>query len=1183
MLFRSIGFWVNKKSEDNYWFTPIFTAYGAAPTDDGDGTKSNGMPMFLCTTRGTLQLNNNGGWCNYAADQNDKGSNYEGTYWLDNTDWHFYTLTLTQTSAKIYIDGVILNSWTLDGSSSGQDITNFFTNGDKLTYICLGGNQAWDWDDDDPAFGFDDFAVYDVALSAAQIKKIMADKMRITSIPCTLDFSTWNSTNQWPRATVSPFDNGEIVYGNSNFASFKMYNGTATAYFDSDTSVDGNQPYTLESNEQVVISFVQYNGYLGSACTSTFAIENSTGTELLSYQYNAKSGNIENLKIGGSTPDGFAAFECRSYYGASSSANGFDGNGKPYVTTSGYNPIITIAVAEDGTVSVNFTQSQRGLNSTFTRKLSEVAMDLANLKISSSSTNDDRISGYGDISIKSQFKYTVQATVGGEPLKTLATGAFDRDGSATVYWNKFIEQDGVWYETTSPYGSVISSGGTTNISFTESEIDYFIEAEDMTASRTYGEITNDTKYSNGAGPGLYSDATLTSKSNIEVSAGSYTLTVGAVHRSTNYSQNYSIKNSTDAGANWSDLGTVEFEKATANDITTASVENITLPSSSLIRLAEPSSNNARNYLDYITLTRTKCAYTVKYMCGEDEIKTADASRTGKWGTYATLTDADKEQIEYDGNTYSYVSDDASSQAISTDGSTVITVTFVTACANPTYEITAPDGTARKFTLATATADATIYYSTTEKLSTDDGWTTYSGEVTTDAETIWVCTKKAGYNDSEVISFSTGAGSTIALNAPTITRIANTSVTITSDQSDKLGEPVATIYYRIGDSGDYSVYSSAVTVSSHNKVYAYVVASGYDNSSTASKQVSFVSDLTLVETESRISSYTSGALNTEESTVVSGRTYQPFVYDETQWGTKVFFQPDEVSGNTTYRFWGFRSGNTWYNGCARSTGGWMLIKDLSAGDIVVVQIEDAAKNSVNATYSEEYSYTRAHAYIANADGDMELRFHRKDDKGNNTFYGVSIYTAAVSVTIPSSGFGTIASAYALDLDNVTVSDGTLTAYKVNEITKDYAKLAIVGGSVAAATGLILEGKPGATCTIPVAESGTDISSTNLLQAAVNATEVAENKAYILKNGEFHKVTKASTIPAGKAYLLADDVPVEARTLSFFFEDDETTTGIADVRSETSDVRGGFFDLQGRKINGQLPKGLYIVNGKKVVIK
>ena len=49
---------------------------------------------------------------------------------------------------------------------------------------------------------------------------------------------------------------------------------------------------------------------------------------------------------------------------------------------------------------------------------------------------------------------------------------------------------------------------------------------------------------------------------------------------------------------------------------------------------------------------------------------------------------------------------------------------------------------------------------------------------------------------------------------------------------------------------------------------------------------------------------------------------------------------------------------------------------------------------------------------------------------------------------------------------------------------------------------------------------------------------------------------------------------------------TTTGIADVRSKTEDVRGEIYDLQGRRIaNGQKPtaKGLYIINGHKVVIK
>ena len=44
----------------------------------------------------------------------------------------------------------------------------------------------------------------------------------------------------------------------------------------------------------------------------------------------------------------------------------------------------------------------------------------------------------------------------------------------------------------------------------------------------------------------------------------------------------------------------------------------------------------------------------------------------------------------------------------------------------------------------------------------------------------------------------------------------------------------------------------------------------------------------------------------------------------------------------------------------------------------------------------------------------------------------------------------------------------------------------------------------------------------------------------------------------------------------------TTGINDVRSETEEVRGGLFDLQGRRVE-KPGKGLYIVNGKKVVIK
>lgn len=54
-----------------------------------------------------------------------------------------------------------------------------------------------------------------------------------------------------------------------------------------------------------------------------------------------------------------------------------------------------------------------------------------------------------------------------------------------------------------------------------------------------------------------------------------------------------------------------------------------------------------------------------------------------------------------------------------------------------------------------------------------------------------------------------------------------------------------------------------------------------------------------------------------------------------------------------------------------------------------------------------------------------------------------------------------------------------------------------------------------------------------------------------------------------------------TLVGFFGDEGGTTGISDVRGKMENARGKVYDLQGRKVNGQLNKGLYIVNGRKYI--
>ena len=191
---------------------------------------------------------------------------------------------------------------------------------------------------------------------------------------------------------------------------------------------------------------------------------------------------------------------------------------------------------------------------------------------------------------------------------------------------------------------------------------------------------------------------------------------------------------------------------------------------------------------------------------------------------------------------------------------------------------------------------------------------------------------------------------------------------------------------------------------------------------------------------------------------------------------------------------------------------------------------------------------------------------------------SNYPASVSATIPSSGFATVASAYPLDCANLP---SCIKAYQVTDVSATAVTLKEVTTAVAAGTGLILEGAAG-SYEIPVVASGTDISAGNHLQAAVTATPVEANAVYVLYDGKFCLVTGSSSVPAGKAYLLASDVPVSsAAHLTIEFGD--KTTGVNMVQGEGFTVNGSeFYNILGQRV-AHPSKGLYIVNGKKIIIK
>ena len=100
--------------------------------------------------------------------------------------------------------------------------------------------------------------------------------------------------------------------------------------------------------------------------------------------------------------------------------------------------------------------------------------------------------------------------------------------------------------------------------------------------------------------------------------------------------------------------------------------------------------------------------------------------------------------------------------------------------------------------------------------------------------------------------------------------------------------------------------------------------------------------------------------------------------------------------------------------------------------------------------------------------------------------------------------------------------------------------------------------------------------------VNITNENKNSILLLATGNKLGYSKgARTLGSCRAYF--DTGATLAREFVVDFGEGETTA-LTLVNSEKRTVNSDIYDLQGRKLEGKpTQKGMYIVNGKKVVIK
>lgn len=163
---------------------------------------------------------------------------------------------------------------------------------------------------------------------------------------------------------------------------------------------------------------------------------------------------------------------------------------------------------------------------------------------------------------------------------------------------------------------------------------------------------------------------------------------------------------------------------------------------------------------------------------------------------------------------------------------------------------------------------------------------------------------------------------------------------------------------------------------------------------------------------------------------------------------------------------------------------------------------------------------------------------------------------------------------------TIIPAGVKAYYVSAKGTEATMTAIDAQAIPANQGVILTSESGAAATmVPAAgETAATITGNQLGHSAGAARSLTVGEGYILGNGSegtaFYPC-KAGSLPSNKAYLLGNGE--NAIVMNF----GNAVTGINTIAAPAS-AKAPIFDLSGRRVV-KATKGLYIQNGKKVIVK
>ena len=306
-----------------------------------------------------------------------------------------------------------------------------------------------------------------------------------------------------------------------------------------------------------------------------------------------------------------------------------------------------------------------------------------------------------------------------------------------------------------------------------------------------------------------------------------------------------------------------------------------------------------------------------------------------------------------------------------------------------------------------------------------------------------------------------------------------------------------------------------------------------------------------------------------------------------WGTND--DPSSLNGAGTYEDdWGDE-----YDCPPVDVSNWVTMDasftpdNAQAGEEVTVTAvfsNDKLPNGIEVTFTSTSGNLNTVVLTEDAQASTTYTIDETDKVITATSSNVAIVMPIVQVVTANPADGAYWSTFYTELGNYQASEGTqVFAVNLNTNTAEISLTEITDRIVKSGEGVVLKNSTTGSITMtPTNTAPTGEFDNNSLEGTMtDITTTGANDYYVLGYSKdagvgFYKLAENGSIGANKAFL------TYSGTLAREFFSFDEATAIHNAQFTMQNEADTYYDLQGRRV-AQPTKGLYIVNGKKVVIK